>query len=1005
MRTTTLILTLTATLASMTLACGDKDGGTDEGTIDTDTGGSTDSTDITDTDTDTDGDPGVDADGDGYNADEDCDDTDPDVSPGQKESCDGKDNDCDGEVDEDDSYNASTWYQDSDGDGYGGDNTTTACEPPEGYVEDGGDCDDGDAAYNPGADEDDCTDPNDYNCDGSVGYADADGDGWAACEECDDSEAAVNPDATEVCDDIDNDCDGTIDIGAADGSTWYADTDGDGYGDPDAPVDACEAPFGYVANSDDCDDTNRAINPAATEVCNGFDDDCDALVDDRDDSLDLSTASTWYADDDADTFGDPDDSVRSCETPRGYVADDSDCDDSNTAVNPDATEVCNDIDDDCDTLVDDADDSVDLSTGGTYYADSDSDLYGDPDVSVTACDQPDGYVEDNNDCDDDATAVNPGASEVCNDIDDDCDTLVDDDDDSVDLSTGSTFYADSDSDLYGDPDRSVSACEQPDGYVEDDNDCDDRRATVNPAADEICNGYDDDCDTLVDDDDPDADLGTGGTYYADTDSDDYGDPDVSVTACEQPDGFVEDNTDCDDDRALTNPGADEYCNDINDDCDSETDEDAVDGGWYADDNDADGYGAEGTMSWQCDGADNELDCNDDDGGEPVVVDIATGSSSGDGSMDSPLDSIQDGIDLANECVVVHAGTYYEAIDYSGKDISVTALDGPEETIIDASEASGPVVTFMTSESASALLSGFTLTGGDGYEESTSESYSCTSVTTCTNYYYSYSGGGIYINSADPMIEDCVVENNSLPPYSEVSSGDDTYYTSSYGGGVAVIDGNPTFMGVDVTDNSADQGGGFYIDESSLVEFEQGWVAGNEATDGAGFQVDAGELIAANVAMLWNTADDDAGGMLVASGTVSAMNITSAGDDGATAGGIFASGTADVTLMNSIIAYSPTGAGLVADSSATFDGTYNNVYGNAGGEYSGITDPTGIGGNISSMPDFIALSDDGDWTNDDISLDEGSPSIDAGNPDTAYNDADGSRNDQGAFGGPSSSWAD
>ena len=73
------------------------------------------------------------------------------------------------------------------------------CDAPVGYVADDTDCNDADPAYNPGAVESDCADPSDYNCDGSVGYADGDGDGYGACEDCDDTNADVNPGAMEVC--------------------------------------------------------------------------------------------------------------------------------------------------------------------------------------------------------------------------------------------------------------------------------------------------------------------------------------------------------------------------------------------------------------------------------------------------------------------------------------------------------------------------------------------------------------------------------------------------------------------------------------------------------------------------------------------------------------------------------------------------------------------------------------------------------------------------------------
>ena len=123
----------------------------------------------------------VDEDGDGYTTEDDCDDTDAQINPGVEEICDGVDNDCDDEMDE---GVTSTWYPDDDGDGFGEDGAgVEACEQTEGYVGVDGDCDDTDTAYYPGAPEDDCTDANDYNCDGSVGFVDADRDGVAACED------------------------------------------------------------------------------------------------------------------------------------------------------------------------------------------------------------------------------------------------------------------------------------------------------------------------------------------------------------------------------------------------------------------------------------------------------------------------------------------------------------------------------------------------------------------------------------------------------------------------------------------------------------------------------------------------------------------------------------------------------------------------------------------------------------------------------------------------------
>jgi len=463
----------------------------------------------------------------------DCDDTDPDVFPAAEEVCDHVDNDCDALIDEDVTL---VFWADQDGDGFGDPAVQTeACELPADHVDNAFDCDDTRAEVNP--DHAEVCDELDNNCNEVVDegvtttfYIDLDSDGWGdtstvteACSvpggysalpgDCDDALPDVNPDATEVCNDIDDDCDSTIDESdAIDASVWYGDTDSDGYGDAWNMQTACDAPTGFVANATDCDDGSAAVNPAATEVCNSIDDDCDTLIDDADSSVDTSTGSTFYADDDGDGYGDAADTTDSCSVPSGHVANDADCDDGSADVNPAATEVCNSIDDDCDTYIDDDDSSVDTSTGSTFYADDDGDGYGDATDTEAACTVPTGHVSDDTDCDDGSGAVNPGATEVCNSIDDDCDGDIDDDDSSVDTSTGSTFYADDDADGYGDAASSVAACAEPSAYVSDDTDCDDTTASVNPGASEVCNGDDDDCDGDVDD----GVLGSGAACAAES---------------------------------------------------------------------------------------------------------------------------------------------------------------------------------------------------------------------------------------------------------------------------------------------------------------------------------------------------------------------------------------------------------------------------------------------------------------------------------------------------------
>ncbi len=562
----------------------------------------------------------------------DCDDTSTNVNPSAAEICNELDDDCDGLVDDDDDdvTGTTTWYLDSDGDGVGSDAYAVDACAADGFAEHDGDCDDGDDTVFPGANE--VCDGLDNDCDGdldepgaegeSTWYADADGDGWGdadvsstSCDgatgyvadatDCDDADADVNPAADELCDDADNDCDGLVDdddSDLTDASTWYADSDGDGFGDAGSSSESCDPASGQVDDTSDCDDEDGAVHPDADEVCNGVDDDCDALVDD--DDPDLSDATTWYLDYDSDGWGGVL-TTEACDAPSSYVATDGDCDDTDSSTSPDAEEVCDGIDNDCDGATDD--DATDTTT---WYADSDADGFGAPDDSQDACDAPSGYGEDATDCDDSNAAVNPGADEVCDAVDNDCDGLVDDDDD--DVSDPSTWYADADGDGFGD--TSTEACDTPSGHVDVDGDCDDTDADVNPDADDVCDGLDNDCDGLVDDDDPGVTDAV--TSYLDYDDDGYGAADEALASCEVPSGYVTDASDCDDADDGVHPDADESCDDVDEDCDSAVDEAATDTStWYAD-ADGDGYGDPDASSEACDAAsgevDNDEDCDDTD---------------------------------------------------------------------------------------------------------------------------------------------------------------------------------------------------------------------------------------------------------------------------------------------------------------------------------------------------------------------------------------------------------
>jgi hypothetical protein len=502
-----------------------------------------------------------DADGDGFPEEEDCDDSDDAIHPDAVELCDGIDNNCDGVTDQGDAEDTELWYLDDDGDGYGLDtDTERACSQPHGYSAHGGDCNDSDPAFHPGASESDCADASDYNCDDSVGYVDGDTDGVAACEDCDDSDSSLSVASAEVCDSVDNDCDGIVDNNASDASTWYGDADNDGYGGSTFQQQACSAPGGYVDNDDDCDDLDPNSYPNSVEVCDGADNDCDTFVDE-------GVLLDWYQDLDLDGFGNLSAVQQSCEPAAGYVGNSLDCNDSVSSINPSSYEFCDSVDNNCDGNTDGAD-SLDASS---WYLDFDADGSGDALTVVTACVAPTGYVGTAGDCDDLDGTVAPGAPELCDSQDNDCDTLVDE---SSDLLPGSatTWYGDLDGDTYGGTWATLLSCTQPTGYVSNSSDCDDLEALTYPGAAEQCDGADNDCDNDVDEV---ADLvaGSGSSWFLDADGDGYGDSGIEQVTCTPAAGYVGNSLDCDDSSAANSPTGTEVCDGEDNDCSGTPDDD------------------------------------------------------------------------------------------------------------------------------------------------------------------------------------------------------------------------------------------------------------------------------------------------------------------------------------------------------------------------------------------------------------------------------------------------
>ena len=370
-------------------------------------------------------------------------------------------------------------------------------------------------------------------------------------QDCEDGIATINPAATEVCDQIDNDCDGQTDEGLL--LTYYADADGDGYGNAAVTQQSCYPGLGYVFDNSDCNDNSAAVNPAAAEVCNTVDDDCDGDIDANDSDIPVQS---WYPDADGDTYGDATATATISGCPvAGMVTNNLDCDDGIAVINPAATEICDQIDNDCDGQTDEG------LVFNTWYVDNDGDGFGGASLG-SLCYQPLGTASQGGDCNDANNAINPAAVEVCNSIDDDCDGTADD-------GVLNTFYADADGDGFGNLLVTIQSCVAPSGYVANSTDCNDSNNQINPSATEVCsNNTDDDCDGQTDE------GCSNFTYYQDFDNDGYGNVLVFIVSSSPiaPAGYSSNSLDCNDSSASINPAAAELCNNIDDDCDGATDD-------------------------------------------------------------------------------------------------------------------------------------------------------------------------------------------------------------------------------------------------------------------------------------------------------------------------------------------------------------------------------------------------------------------------------------------------
>ncbi|MFC1788176.1 MopE-related protein [Patescibacteria group bacterium] len=524
----------------------------------------------------------VDSDGDGFAVSHDCNDTDATVNPLATEDTallcgDGLDNDCSGAADVSDG-NCSDYY-DVDNDGYCAD--VVSCS--DGSL--AGDCDESSVSLNPGQFENSealCSDTLDNDCDGNIdiadgdcaGQVDSDNDGWTVAQgDCDDGTTAINPAAAEVCDDAtDTDCDG--DATATEADCNYLDKDGDGAStlidcdDNDATVspllsegaadcddgidqdcvggdlsclDVDNDGDGVSENAGDCNDADSGINPSAAENClDSLDNDCDTFTDLNDSDC------TVLIDQDGD----------------GYTGV-ADCNDSDPAISPGATEICgNAVDEDCSGTLDDLDADSD-----THYA-----------LGCTVAGVP------GDDCADSSAAVSPSVTETdnlcgdlidqdcsgsdlsCNDVDNDGDGETvnggDCDDNNDQIHTGGAEICGDglDQDCLGGDLACTAADNDGDGFTVALGDCDDFNANRYPTNPEVCtDGVDNDCDGFADTFDSDCPAydGDGDGYSTAADCDDT-DATLNLDDLDG-DGVDTCGGDCDDARPNVFPGAQEAC--------------------------------------------------------------------------------------------------------------------------------------------------------------------------------------------------------------------------------------------------------------------------------------------------------------------------------------------------------------------------------------------------------------------------------------------------------------
>ena len=601
--------------------------------------------------------------------------------PPQEESCNGLDDDCDGETDEVDALECVVYLADVDEDGFGEDGDEQClCEAQHPYTAAaGGDCSDKDASVNSGVIE--ACNGKDDNCDGNVDeaealgcvlfYVDGDQDGYGKQDDwtclcapdgqynlifggdCDDTDPAIRPGVVELCNGKDDDCDSELDEGFVVGIPCTV------------GVGACAAQGTVICSQDGKQVTcSETAGEPTDEKCNGIDDDCDGASDEGFPGVGVPCQA----------------GVGDCQVAGVLICTFNGIGLECGAVPAEpGNEICGGGDEDCDGEVDEA-----YAGGCTpYYKDADNDGHGIADDKKCVCLPTYPYTADMvGDCDDGNGQAHPGGLEACGNGDEDCNGVVDEEG----AKWCQQYYIDNDGDGFGPDDDTKCLCAaEPPYTVKKGGDCDDNQVAINPAATETCGGGDENCDGDVDE------YGATGCVvaYLDEDGDGHGTK-SEVCSCKIGEGYVGYIfDDCDDFDPQVFVGAAEFCNGIDDDCDGKVD---------------DGYDLQGDPAHcgecnapcpqpgplgleqscvggkcvvkECPDGSFDLDLNPDNGcevtGEIIYVDDSNATGIEDGTQAHPFTTINLALFHAEPESVVHVynGTYNEKLVVEIKNITI-----------------------------------------------------------------------------------------------------------------------------------------------------------------------------------------------------------------------------------------------------------------------------------------------------------------------------------------------